>query len=198
MKLMPALKCIPTPVAVALGCACLSFSALAADDARIAEARAAASTLPPRLLAALNEKIAEVGPEGAIPVCKDMAPAMAKEVAASTGWQLKRVSLKPRNAQRATPDAWEKTVLEEFDRRAAAGENPATLEKGEVVETAGGPVYRYAKALPTQALCLSCHGPRDQLKPEVRAVIDEHYPDDRATGYKEGEIRGAIVATKRL
>ncbi|KON79938.1 DUF3365 domain-containing protein [Azoarcus sp. PA01] len=198
MKLIPALKCLPTPVAVALGCACLSFSVLAADDAMLAQARAAASPLPPKLLAALTEKIAEVGPEGAIPVCKDMAPAMAKEVAASTGWQLKRVSLKLRNAQRATPDAWEKAALEEFDRRAAAGENPATLEKGEVVEASGGAVYRYAKALPTQALCLSCHGPREQLKPEVKAVIDEHYPDDRAIGYKEGEIRGAIVATKRL
>ena len=73
------------------------------------------------------------------------------------------------------------------------------LDAGDVtLETAEGRVYRYAKALPTQSLCLNCHGPRDQLKPEVRAAIDEHYPNDRAVGYKEGEIRGAIIATKRL
>ncbi|MDT3669235.1 MAG: DUF3365 domain-containing protein [Aromatoleum sp.] len=177
---------------------CLILSAHAADDPMLLEARAAATTLPPKLLTALNDEIARVGPEGAIPVCKDLAPAMAKEIAASSGWRLKRVSLKPRNAERATPDAWEKAALEEFDRRAAAGEPPATLEKGEVIDTADGRVYRYAKALPTQALCLNCHGPQESLKPEVRAAIAEHYPNDRAVGYKEGEIRGAIVATKPL
>lgn len=177
---------------------CVAAPTLAGDTAMLAEARTVASSLPPKLLKSLNDEIARVGPEGAIPVCKDMAPAMAKEIAATTGWRLKRVSLKPRNADRATPDAWEKAALAEFDRRAAAGESPAALEKGEVVETADGRVFRYAKALPTQAMCLNCHGPRDTLTPEVRARLDEHYPADRATGYREGEIRGAIVATKRL
>lgn len=176
----------------------LMLSAHAADDPILLEARAAATTLPAKLLTALNGEIARVGPEGAIPVCKDLAPAMAKEIAASSGWRLKRVSLKPRNPQRATPDAWEKAALEEFERRAAAGELPATLEKGEAVDSADGRVYRYAKALPTQALCLNCHGPQNELKPEVRAAIAAHYPNDRAVGYREGEIRGAIVATKPL
>lgn len=36
-------------------------------------------------------------------MCRDMVPPMAKEVAMSTGWQLKRVSLKARNASRAQP-----------------------------------------------------------------------------------------------
>lgn len=176
----------------------LILSAHGADDPMLAEARAAATILPPKLLTALKEEIARVGAAGAIPVCKDLAPAMAKEIAASSGWRLKRVSLKPRNPQRANPDAWEKAALEEFDRRATAGEPPAALEKGEVIDTANGRVYRYAKALPTQALCLNCHGPQNELTPEVRAAIAEHYPNDRAVGYKEGEIRGAIVATRPL
>lgn len=177
----------------------LCTTAFAAGDATLLdEARSAASGLPPRLLAALQDELARSGPAGAIPVCKDLAPAMAREVMANTGWQLKRVSLKPRNAQRATPDPWEQAALEEFDRRAAAGENPAKLERGELVEDDGKLVYRYAKALPTQALCLECHGPRDGLDAAVRERLDEHYPQDRATGYREGEIRGAIVARKPL
>jgi hypothetical protein len=38
--------------------------------------------------------------------------------------------------------------------------------------------------------CLSCHGPVDGLSPTVRQLIAERYPNDRATGFSEGEIRG--------
>ena len=179
--------------------AAAALPAQAEELALMTEARAAATSLPPRLVTALNEEIARSGPEGAIPVCRDMAPKMAKEIVASTGWQLKRVTLKARNPQRATPDAWERRTLEEFDRRAAMGENPAKLEKGELVEQADGTrAFRYAKALPTQPLCLNCHGAEDKLTPAVKARLAEHYPQDRATGYSEGQLRGAIVATKPL
>ncbi|HJV25762.1 MAG TPA: DUF3365 domain-containing protein [Aromatoleum sp.] len=189
----------PVFTTLVVAAATLPAVVFAADNTELmSAARAAASSLPPKLLAALGDEIAKAGPEGAIPVCRDMAPKMAKEVAASTGWQLKRVTLKPRNPQRATPDAWERAALEEFDRRVAAGENPATLEKGEVVERDGQRIYRYAKALPTQALCLNCHGPLEKMTPEVKARLGEHYPEDRATGYSEGQVRGAIVASKPL
>ena len=182
----------------ALG-ACAVWSVVSAQEAEwVAAARAAATSLPPRLVTALNEEIARSGPDGAIPVCRDLAPTMAKEVSMSTGWQLKRVSLKARNATRATPNEWEREVLEEFDRRVAAGEDPAKLERSEIVEIDGQRAYRYAKALPTQALCLNCHGALDKLTPEVRARLKEHYAEDRATGYSEGQVRGAIIATKRF
>src|SRR3989338_4967634 len=162
--------------------------ASAGDDALLGEARKVATTLPPKLLAALQDEISKSGPEGAIPVCKDMAPKMAGEISRQTGWKIKRVSLKARNEARATPDAWEKAALEDFDKRAAAGEPPAQLEKGEKV----GNEYRYVKALPVQPLCLSCHGTADQLSLAVKSVLGQHYPNDRATGYSVGQIRGAI------
>ena len=168
--------------------------AYAGDDALLGEARKVATTLPPKLLAALQDEISKSGPEGAIPVCKDMAPKMAGEISRQTGWKIKRVSLKARNEARATPDAWEKAALEDFDKRAAAGEPPAQLEKGEKV----GEEYRYVKALPVQPLCLSCHGPADQLSPAVKSVLGQHYPNDRATGYSVGQIRGAISVRKPL
>src|SRR4030065_30793 len=95
---------------------------------------------------------------------------------------------------RAIPDAWEKAALEDFDKRAAAGESPAQLEKGEAV----GNEYRYVKALPVQPLCLNCHGSADQISPAVKAVLGEHYPNDRATGYAVGQIRGVISVRKPL
>jgi len=153
-----------------------------------------ATTLPPRLLAALQQEISKSGPEGAILVCKDMAPKMAGEISQQTGWKIKRVSLKARNDARAIPDAWEKAALEDFDKRAAAGEPPAQLEKGEKIDNE----YRYVKALPVQPLCLSCHGPVEQLTPAVKSALARHYPNDLATGYSVGQIRGAISVRKPL
>lgn len=164
------------------------------DEALFAEARKVATTLPPRLLTALQDEIGKSGAEGAIPVCRDMAPRMAGEISQQTGWKIKRVSLKARNDARATPDAWETAALEDFDKRAAAGESPAKLEKGEKV----GNEYRFVKALPVQGLCLGCHGPSEQLSSSVKAALGQHYPKDRATGYTEGQIRGVISVRKSL
>ncbi len=166
----------------------------ASDEALFDEARKVATTLPPKLLVALQEEIRKTGAEGAIPVCKDMAPKMAGEISQQTGWKIKRVSLKARNDARAIPDDWEKAALEDFDKRAAAGESPAKLEKGEKI----GNEYRFVKALPVQGLCLGCHGPAEKLKPAVQATLGQHYPNDKATGYSEGQIRGVISVRKGL
>lgn len=164
------------------------------DAALLDEARKVSVMLPPKLLVALKEEMSKSGPEGAIPVCKDMAPKMAGEISQQSGWKIKRVSLKARNDARAIPDAWERAALEDFDRRAAAGEPPEKLEKGEKV----GSEYRYVKALPVQALCLSCHGSAEQISPAVKSVLGQHYPKDLATGYSIGQIRGAISVRKPL
>ncbi len=181
-------------IAAALIIPFVTTLAHAGDDAMLGEARKVATTLPPKLLAALQEEISKSGPEGAISVCKDMAPKMAGEISRQTGWKIKRVSLKTRNDARAIPDAWEKAVLEDFDKRAAAGEPPAQLEKGEKIDNE----YRYAKALPVQPLCLSCHGPADPLSPAVKSALGQPYPNARATGYSVGQIRGAISVRKPL
>ncbi|MBL8349936.1 MAG: DUF3365 domain-containing protein [Burkholderiaceae bacterium] len=169
-----------------------ALPALAADDPWVAEARGVAAAVPPKLLAVLTEAIAQGGPEGAIGVCRDKAPQMAQAASAQSGWQIRRVSLLNRNP-RAVPDNWEKAALVDFDRRAAAGENPAALERAEVVPVDGRPTYRYVRALPTQELCTSCHGAPEKLSPAVVARLRELYPDDRAVGYSPGQIRGAIT-----
>ena len=104
-----------------------SLPALADDAAWLTEARRVAGIVPPKLLATLSAEIAKAGPEGAIGVCREQAPQMAKAASEQTGWAIRRVSLRNRNPK-AVPDAWERAALEDFDRRAAAGESPAALE----------------------------------------------------------------------
>ena len=132
------------------------------------------------------------GPAGAILICKDMAPKIGAEITQQTGWKIKRVSLKARNESRATPDAWEQAALEDFDLRAAAGEPASQLEKGELVNNE----YRYVKALAVKPICLGCHGNDEQISPAVKSILQQNYPNDKATGYTLGQIRGAISVRK--
>lgn len=166
---------------------------LAADDlAWAGDARKVAMSVPPKLMSTLTAAIDNGGPEGAIAVCRDEAPKMARAASEASGWSIRRVSLRQRNAK-AVPDDWERAVLQDFDRRAAAGESPATLEKVEVVVVGGQVQQRYMRALPVQQMCLACHGPTDSLSPAVTAKLKALYPDDLGVGYRVGELRGAIT-----
>jgi len=59
-------------------------------------------------------------------------------------------------------------------------------------------VFRYAKALPTQPLCVQCLGSVDKLSEPVWAKLQALYPADRATGYQPGQIRGALFPKKPI
>ncbi len=174
-----------------------SFLASADEAPGLETARKVASSVPPKLLQVLTTEIDKGGPESAIAVCRDKAPEMARNASEQTGWTIRRVSLRNRNPK-AVPDAWERAALEEFDRRAAAGESPATLEKGEVVSQGAQKEFRYMKALPTQQICMACHGPAEGLSPAVKAQLKQLYPDDKAIGYSLGQIRGAMTIRKAM
>jgi hypothetical protein len=174
-----------------------AFPAFADEGSRLDDARQVANSLPPKLLQVLIEEIGKGGPENAISVCRERAPLMAKAASEKTGWAIRRVSLRARNAK-AVPDAWEKAGLEEFDQRLAAGAAAAGIEKFEVVAEGGQSVFRYMKALPTQDVCLVCHGTPARMTPAVTTKLRELYPDDKATGYEADQIRGAISLKRPL
>lgn len=147
-----------------------------------------AQTLKPQL----QQALAEGGPVAAIEVCSQKAPEIAHQLSAESGWQVKRVSLKPRNPA-AEPEAWQRQVLLSFDERAAAGEDPQSLSHIDETESQ----LRFMKAQGVAPLCLTCHG--SQLTPEVKTALDEHYPNDSARDYQLGQIRGAIsIVAPRL
>lgn len=176
-----------------------ALPALAQDiGALTADTKKAVLPVVPKVVTAMQEAVAEKGVAGAIPVCKEQAPALIKEKRKETGWDIRRVSLKPRNAERGTPDLWEVRQLADFNIRAASGEKPETLEKSEIVSINGKQVFRYMKALPVADVCLKCHGSVDSLDAGLKAKLTESYPHDLATGYAKGEIRGALTVKRPL
>ncbi len=160
---------------------------------QIAEARILASQMIQQLGAALKKELATNGPDGAVTVCRDTAPAVAGELSRKSGARVGRVSLRIRNPLLGNPDAWEQQVLAEFDRRAAGGEKPELLEFSDTIDEPGGRYFRYMKALPVQPLCLSCHGTAENIPEQVKARLALEYPHDRAIGYSIGQIRGAVT-----
>jgi hypothetical protein len=170
---------------------------VASDQAQRAEqSRAVVKSFMGALKGELKGALKSEGPIKALKVCNVKAKSIASELSKKHGWEIGRTSLKPRNAANA-PDSWEKTVLESFDSRKAAGEDPKKMEHYEVVSMNGGQVFRYMKAIPTaEKPCLVCHG--SNLKPKVAAVIDKFYPNDKASGYKAGDVRGAFSITQPM
>jgi Protein of unknown function (DUF3365) len=145
----------------------------------------------------LKKQLEAGSPESAISVCKRIAPAMAAGYS-KDGRVVKRVSLKNRNPLIGLPDQWERQVLEDFDRDFHDGKPAADIEKIAIVDDPDGRWFRYMKAIPTQPMCLQCHGTSNDIPAGVKAVLAEEYPEDKATGYKVGDIRGAISIKRRM
>lgn len=173
---------------VVLFAACTDAQQTPAQDEQALTVQGAelASQFVGTLLPTLQQAIQAGGPVNGIEVCAVQAPAIAQSLSEQSGWQVKRVSLKARNHELAIADAWETSVLQEFDQRQQAGEVPAQINKAEVV--AGE--FRYMQAQAAGPLCLTCHG--TDIPSEISEALARLYPDDMATGYLAGQIRGAI------
>jgi hypothetical protein len=184
---------VKNPLIPALLALVAASSALADDpNAKYLEdSRKTAQEFMLKLGTTLKQQLQVGGAESAIGVCKQFAPALAAEYSGD-GRVVKRVSLKPRNAALGTPDGWEKQMLESFDNELAGGKPIGTMEKSAVVETADGRWFRYMKAIPTQPMCLQCHGQPYQISDGVKALLAKEYPNDQATGYSAGSVRGAV------
>ncbi len=133
------------------------------------------------------------GAAGAIRVCSNIAPSMARQLSLKNGWKVTRVGTRVRDPLLGMPDAWEQKVLEGFQKRAAKGEDIDKMSYFDVVTEPNGKKYfRYMKAIAVKPVCLACHGPKEQIAPAVLSFINKRYPHDMATGYRVGDLRGAI------
>jgi len=193
---------------VALGAALVSGPALPRQPRPAAEppdtvperaiefARAVARRYSDALKEALQQAVQGGGPANGIAVCHDRADQIATALSAESDMIVSRTSLKLRNPNNA-PDNWELAVLKQFEARKEQGEPADKLEFFSVIDDdQGQQTFRYMKAIPTAASCLACHG--ENIDPAVDAKLKELYPNDKARGFKEGELRGAFTLAKPL
>lgn len=135
--------------------------------------------------------------EAVFPQCSEIAPVIAGDFSRKTGYHMRRVTNRTRNA-RNTPDTWEASQLNKFEKWAEEG-NPRTEFKitkpdGSILKTrefeahaiTDGPddtkYFRYMRSITMppmpdpddpnnpQLPCLKCHGTFEDLAP---GLVDE-------------------------
>lgn len=177
--------------AVLAGCLMLPAIASAAmtETEFKAEAKQKAMQLGQTLRQNLQKAVKEGGLANGVQVCKDIAPVIAAELS-TDGWQVGRTALKVRNpANRA--DNWEHSALLTMVKKLEEGLEPGALVTVSVEESTG--IYRFMAPIMTDGLCLNCHGA--DLAPDVKATILQQYPQDEATGFAAGDLRGAFTVS---
>lgn len=167
------------------------------DKAALAEeAKTAIKVYGGSLKSELQTAMQSGGPINALTVCNTKAPEIAKSVSEGQHLQISRVSLRNRNPTTGVPNEWQAQVLNDFEARKVKGEAIESLVYSETVKQGDKQEFRFMKAIPTEAMCLTCHG--TEISPAVMTRINELYPQDKATGFKEGDLRGAFVVVKNL
>ncbi|MCX8090370.1 MAG: DUF3365 domain-containing protein [Verrucomicrobiae bacterium] len=146
-------------------------------------AREGFSELSSNLLAAITRS----GLNAALPYCAEKAMPLTRAVAQKHGVGLKRITHKPRNPDNQA-SATELALLRQFQADVAAKRTPAPA----LVTNANQTVSVYVPIVIPNALCLMCHGqPGTEISPDLQATLRKLYPNDQATGFGIGDLRGA-------
>ena len=140
----------------------------------------------------LKQHMKAEGPIGAAEFCSTKAYALTADVDEHFGAdvQVKRVSLKERNPANQA-EGKEKTILQSLENL----QNSGVVLPEYLVERVNKETYKYYKPLLiNKQVCLQCHGDIRE-NPKLSQFLEKTYPHDKATGYKFGDLRGAIVVT---
>lgn len=137
---------------------------------------AAKDALFEQLSGELMQAMSTRGPAAAISVCREKAPAIATTVGNEHSVKIGRTSFRLRN-DRNVPPGWAETFVKQ------RVETPQFVDVDESTVGAFLPIR-------LKPQCLTCHGPREEIDPEVLAALDEKYPNDQATGFNIDDLRG--------
>ncbi len=143
-----------------------------------------------RLMTQLKTNLGMALKEGGFAKAVDFCAGKAQELTAKVNKELvvvkvSRLSDKYRNPKnRATGE--DLKVIEELKEKLKEGSLPKYVIRKE------GNYFVYYKPIIVAPFCLNCHGDPTRMNPEVLRVLREKYPQDRALGYKAGQLRGVF------
>jgi hypothetical protein len=137
------------------------------------------------LVQALTTAIAEGGPGSAVNVCRDEAREIAAGVARETDIAVGRTSHRLRNPRNASP-SWAEAVVQQTAGRKIKEVQPHVFDLGDRIAV--------LKPIGTVGLCVNCHGKPSEIEEDVKQALAEAYPNDRATGFSAGDLRGWMWA----
>ena len=153
--------------------------------AETAKAEQAMNELQQALMVKLKAAMETGGPAAAVEVCRTEARTIADAVAKRQGLELGRTSHRLRNPANA-PRPWARDIVEGSAGVKAAAERIRVVDLGERVGV--------LRPIGTAETCTRCHGPADDVRRVLGGVLASAYPQDRATGFAPGDLRGWMWA----
>ncbi|MFT5176985.1 Tll0287-like domain-containing protein [Alteromonas sp.] len=161
---------------------------------KIKEARLHAKALGGALKSRLQQAIQSGGLEAGVNECQLEAAPIALALS-QNGWEVGRTALKVRNPNNAA-DRWEREQLAWFSQLLTKAKQDNLTPKRPIetyqYDSESGE-FRYMMAIEQGQVCMACHGAN--VAPSVKHAILEHYPNDQATGFELGDLRGAFTIT---
>lgn len=134
----------------------------------------------------LTDAINHGGIQYAVGYCQLNASRLVDSLSRVHKVSISRISNKYRNPA-DKPDELDKTVLDSYQEQFARGDK---LQPH--LEATNTQVIFYSPILILDPMCLNCHGdPGSTMPRENYDFIKSKYPDDMATGYQYGDLRGA-------
>lgn len=136
------------------------------------------------LLKNVSQAMGSGGKEHAVRFCSLKATDLVDSLSNLYKCEIFRISEKNRNPNNAPHNDLDQKMLKKF-----AESND--VHSKEVIHVDDKHVY-YQPIFIQKGACMVCHGEVGTIVPdEFYAVINEKYPEDKATGYKMGDLRGA-------
>ena len=133
----------------------------------------------------LKAQIVEGGPVHAIPFCNENAIPLTDSLATAYSAKIERVAVNYRNPKNKAV-GYDTDVYMSYSAQLSDGK----MVKPKLHTNDDGQTVFYAPII-LKAQCVVCHGePIEEVNEETLTKIAELYPDDLATGYSEGDLRG--------
>jgi len=162
------------------------------DESFLATADESSHLLMKRLSEQLKTALAAGGEKAALQVCQQVAQPLTNTTNTELdGITVTRVALKVRNPENEPSDQ-DRQVMEKWLQ--VLRDEKGDVLKSEVVRNTNGSVFVY-KPIFTQEVCLRCHGDSSSFSDEFVSLLDNYYPNDQATGFTQGSLRGAFKIT---
>lgn len=166
------------------------------ENAKIVADKAAGEFMK-ELKSILVVEMKKGGPENALNVCSDTAQEFAKTYSVKKGMTVRRVSFMNRNEANVPDDAEVMWLKECENMMKAENFNKDTLFF-RVERTANSRTLHLAKPILLAEECVVCHGTEEQIPKNIKKLIVEKYPDDKAVNFKPGDLRGLVTVKMKF
>lgn len=166
----------------------LLYASPSSENRLLNKGNEVASALLQKLGSELKGKMQSSGPMGALDFCSQNALILTEEVAKNSQTSIKRISINNRNPLNKANDN-ETTLLTEWSKLSKNGQ---PLPSHSIVNLSENSSIYYKPIIINNETCLKCHG---NVESDLAKAIAVAYPEDKATGYKMGDLRGMIAVT---